>query len=158
MDLRAPILGRRPLGGTRARPPQDRSGANGGAAALVGPMLGTLIGPLPVQVIFWDHGVLGDSEDGTTVQVHSANGLRRMVWAPGELGVARAFVAGELDFDGDLFELIAALRPDGVRLRRRLSAVPATLRAVHRLGLVRRAPSFGRANGRPGMVLVVPRA
>ena len=64
-----------------------------------------------------------------------------MVWAPGELGVARAFVAGELDFDGDLFELIAALRPAGVRLRNRLTAVTATLRAAHRLGLLGRPPT-----------------
>ena len=28
--------------------------------------------------------------------------LRRLLWNPGELGLARAFVAGELDVEGDL--------------------------------------------------------
>jgi len=128
---------------------EDRTGGSGGAVAVVGPMIEALIGPLPVQVSFWDHSVLGPRGGGTTVQVRSATALRRMVWAPGELGVARAFVAGELDFDGDLFELIAALRPAGVRLRHRLTAVPATVRAARRLGLVRRPPTPPAEEARP---------
>lgn len=41
-----------------------------------------------------------------------------MMWAPGELGLARAFVAGDLDFEGDLTAGIMALRPLGRRLHR----------------------------------------
>ena len=37
-----------------------------------------------------------------TVVVRSRRALRRLLWAPGELGLARAYVAGELDVEGDL--------------------------------------------------------
>jgi cyclopropane-fatty-acyl-phospholipid synthase len=32
--------------------------------------------------------------------------LRRLLWKPGELGLARAWVAGELDIDGDVYETL----------------------------------------------------
>jgi cyclopropane-fatty-acyl-phospholipid synthase len=99
-------------------------------------MIDRLIGPLAVRVSFWDHSVLGPSNSAGTVHVRSAKALRRIVWAPGELGLGRAFVAGELDFDGDLFELIDALRPAGLKLARHLLAVPAILTAAHQLRLL----------------------
>jgi cyclopropane-fatty-acyl-phospholipid synthase len=99
-------------------------------------MIDRLIGPLPVRVSFWDHSVLGPNNSAGTVHVRSANALRRIVWAPGELGLGRAFMEGELDFDGDLFELIDALRPAGLKLARHLLAVPAILTAAHQLRLL----------------------
>ena len=42
--------------------------------------------------------------------MHSVDALRRILWAPGELGVARAFVSGDLTVEGDLTGLLAALR------------------------------------------------
>ena len=45
-----------------------------------------------------------------TIVVHSPDALRRIVWAPGELGIARAFVAGDLSVEGDIFEVLRALR------------------------------------------------
>jgi cyclopropane-fatty-acyl-phospholipid synthase len=35
--------------------------------------------------------------------------LRRLVWAPNELGFARAYVSGDIDFEGDLFAGLDAL-------------------------------------------------
>lgn len=34
--------------------------------------------------------------------IRSRRALRRLLWAPGELGVARAYVSGDVDVDGDL--------------------------------------------------------
>lgn len=44
------------------------------------------------------------------MRVRSADALRRLVWAPGELGLARAFVAGDIDMDGDVLGLLRALQ------------------------------------------------
>jgi cyclopropane-fatty-acyl-phospholipid synthase len=39
--------------------------------------------------------------------------VRRLVWAPGELGLARAYVAGDIDLEGDVFATLEALRTVG---------------------------------------------
>lgn len=113
---------------------QTRAGLD--AAATIRPMIEAFLGDLPVRVEFWDGSALGPAGGPGTLQVRSPNAVRRIFWASGELGVGRAFVAGELDFEGDLFALIAALRPADLGLHRQLRAVPAVLRAAHQLGVV----------------------
>jgi cyclopropane-fatty-acyl-phospholipid synthase len=46
---------------------------------------------------------------GSGVVLRSPDALRRIVTAPGELGFARAYVAGDLDIEGDVFEALALL-------------------------------------------------
>jgi cyclopropane-fatty-acyl-phospholipid synthase len=43
------------------------------------------------------------------VVLRSPDALRRIATAPGELGFARAYVAGDLDIEGDIYEAIASL-------------------------------------------------
>jgi len=65
---------------------------------------------LPVRLRAWDDSEAGPA-DAPTVVLRSPLALRRALWAPGELGLARAYVSGDLDFDGDLTEgLRRALR------------------------------------------------
>ncbi|GLZ29602.1 cyclopropane-fatty-acyl-phospholipid synthase [Lentzea sp. NBRC 105346] len=47
--------------------------------------------------------------NGPVLVVRSRDALRRLVWAPGELGLARAYVSGELDVEGDLTEGLARI-------------------------------------------------
>ncbi|MGZ3143270.1 class I SAM-dependent methyltransferase [Lentzea chajnantorensis] len=49
----------------------------------------------------WDGSVAGP-QDGTVLVLRSRDALRRLVWSPNELGLARAYVSGELDVEGDL--------------------------------------------------------
>ncbi|WP_319431393.1 cyclopropane-fatty-acyl-phospholipid synthase family protein [Mycobacterium sp. RTGN5] len=65
--------------------------------ALVGT---TLEMDLPVRIRAWDGSEAGPV--GPVLVIRSRRALRRLMWAPGELGLARAFVAGDLDVDGDL--------------------------------------------------------
>jgi cyclopropane-fatty-acyl-phospholipid synthase len=91
-------------------------------------------GPPPVRVQFWDGTSLGPAE-GDTLQVRSPDVVRRMLWSPSELGLARAFVEGDLAFEGDIFEMLALLHavfPSRARSGSRL-LWPA-LRAAYRLG------------------------
>ncbi|MEU4686095.1 cyclopropane-fatty-acyl-phospholipid synthase family protein [Streptomyces xinghaiensis] len=68
--------------------------------ALAEELLGT---PFPLRIRAWD-----GSEDGPpgapVLAVRHRRALRRFLWCPGELGLARAWVAGELDILGDLYE------------------------------------------------------
>jgi cyclopropane-fatty-acyl-phospholipid synthase len=94
--------------------------------------------PPPIRVIFWDGSDLGPRDACGTLAVHTPDALRRVLWSPGELGISRAFVAGDLTVDGDIFEVLVALRdakPGDLR-RTDLGALLATLRAARRLGVL----------------------
>jgi cyclopropane-fatty-acyl-phospholipid synthase len=124
---------------TAARTP--RQPAPGSAAAIAAPLLASVISTrTPVRVEFWDGSVFGPEDGFGTLRVRSADAVRRILWAPGELGLARAFVAGDLEVDGDLFAMLRVLhdeaphdlRGNGLRL------LPAALRAARALGAIGR--------------------
>lgn len=82
----------------------------GSAAEAVAPMLAVLFGDTPpVRFSFWDGSSLGPADGAGTLHVHSPDAIRRILWAPGELGVSRAFVWGDVTVEGDLFAVLRAL-------------------------------------------------
>ena len=64
--------------------------------------------PLPVRLRAWDGSEAGP-KDGPVVVVRHRRALRRLLFRPGELGLARAWVAGELDVEGDLYAALAGV-------------------------------------------------
>jgi cyclopropane-fatty-acyl-phospholipid synthase len=64
--------------------------------------------PPPVRIRAWDGSQAGPSGAPILV-VRNRRALRRLLWKPGELGLARAWVAGDLDIDGDLYTTLALL-------------------------------------------------
>ncbi len=62
------------------------------------PLLG---GPVPVRLRAWDGSEAGPA-DGTLVELRSPRALTRLLWHPGELGAAQAYVTGELEVHGDV--------------------------------------------------------
>ncbi|WIY01712.1 cyclopropane-fatty-acyl-phospholipid synthase family protein [Amycolatopsis mongoliensis] len=58
-------------------------------------------GQLPVGLRTWD-GTRAGPVDAPTVVLRNRRALRRLLFAPGELGLARAYVTGDLDVEGDL--------------------------------------------------------
>lgn len=112
-----------------ARPPTR--GAAAAASGLVTALLGRV---LPVRIEFWDGTGLGPHDGPGTLWVRSPDALRRILWSPGELGLGRAFVTGELDVEGDIFDVLELLR-DAVRFEAgRLRALPAAFRSARALG------------------------
>ena len=109
-----------------------------GAAGALDPVLTALIGPAPVRFDLWDGSAWGAEDAPATIRLRSPDALRRVVWAPGELGIARAFVAEDLDVDGDIYEALRALRPAGRTLRKAWRSVPRATIAAKRLGVVGR--------------------
>jgi cyclopropane-fatty-acyl-phospholipid synthase len=84
---------------------------------------------LPVAVEAYDGSRLGQTGATTTTMIiRSPDALRRIVFAPGELGLARAYVAGDIDVDGDIYDVLALRdRIPGVRLSRRQLVAAARL-------------------------------
>jgi cyclopropane-fatty-acyl-phospholipid synthase len=58
---------------------------------------------LPVAFRAYDGSASGPADAPATVVLRSPNAIRRIVTAPGELGIGRAYVAGDLDLEGDVF-------------------------------------------------------
>ncbi|HEX3715195.1 MAG TPA: cyclopropane-fatty-acyl-phospholipid synthase family protein [Trebonia sp.] len=103
---------------------------------------------LPVRVRAWDGSESGPA-GGPVLVLRSPRALRRILWRPGELGFARAFVSGDLDVEGDLTEGLRramraarAARP-GWGPGRLAKAASASAIAAARLGV------FGRPAAPP---------
>ncbi|MCB5179066.1 SAM-dependent methyltransferase [Streptomyces antimicrobicus] len=79
------------------------------AAPRLAALTETLLGAsLPVRIRAWDGSEAGPP--GTPVLVvRHRRALRRILWKPGELGLARAWVAGELAVEGDLYDALDRL-------------------------------------------------
>jgi cyclopropane-fatty-acyl-phospholipid synthase len=100
---------------------------------------------LPVRLRAWDDSTAGP-EGAPEVAVRSPQAVRRLVWAPGELGLARAYVAGELDAVGDdLYAAFAALSSAG-RLAPGESDGPSV---ADRLALLRTGMALGVVGRQP---------
>jgi cyclopropane-fatty-acyl-phospholipid synthase len=134
--------------GRTAEPAADRAGdrtdrrlvggpPGGSAAEALAPLVTELVGTdVPVRFEFWDGSGLGPSDGIGTLRIRSIDAVRRILWAPGELGVARAFVSGDLSVEGDLYALLRVLHDASPRQLHRvgLRALPTVASAARRLG------------------------
>ncbi|WP_371517864.1 class I SAM-dependent methyltransferase [Kitasatospora sp. NBC_01300] len=80
------------------------------AGQLVEALDGLLGVPVPLRVQAWDGSVAGPP-GAPTVVLRNRRALRRLLWQPGELGLARAYVAGDLELAPgiDLYEVLSAV-------------------------------------------------
>ncbi|PNH86187.1 cyclopropane-fatty-acyl-phospholipid synthase family protein [Arthrobacter sp. AFG20] len=69
-------------------------------------------GEIPIRLRAWDGSEAGP-EDAPLIEFTSRRALRRILWSPGQLGLSRAYVAGEITAHGDIFEAFAALSSAG---------------------------------------------
>ncbi|MCL7430175.1 cyclopropane-fatty-acyl-phospholipid synthase family protein [Streptomyces sp. YS415] len=69
---------------------------------------GMLGSPLPVRLRTWDGSESGPA-GGPVLVLRTPRAVRRLLWQPDELGLARAWVAGELTVEGDLYTFLDRL-------------------------------------------------
>ena len=121
-------------------------------AEVVRPFIG---GDLPVRLRAWDGSETGTV--GPLVELRSPDALRRLLWHPGELGAAQAYVTGELelhedaewDLDRALTYAFAVGRERGVAgARRTPAALVQALRTAAGLGVVGRPPAAPASQAR----------
>jgi cyclopropane-fatty-acyl-phospholipid synthase len=96
---------------------------------------------LPVRLRAWDGSEAGPA-DGPVLVARSPRALQRILWRPGELGLARAYVSGDLDVEGDL--------TDGLR------RVHATAPRSGPFGLIKTGPAAVAAAARLGLLAPPP--
>jgi cyclopropane-fatty-acyl-phospholipid synthase len=122
----------------RDSPPSGASIGDPTVADVLRPVI-TVIGgdQAGVRFEFWDGSAVGPDEGAGSVVVHSPDALRRLLWAPGELGLARGFVSGDLDFRGDLVGVLGGLRGAAQRdLSKGVAVFVRAFRAARRLGVI----------------------
>ncbi|MER5489548.1 cyclopropane-fatty-acyl-phospholipid synthase family protein, partial [Streptomyces sp. NPDC002812] len=109
------------------------------AALRLATLLEQLMGsPLPVRLRAWDGSESGPPATPVLV-VRNRRALRRLLFKPGELGLARAWVSGDLTVEGDLYtalDLLAGLvweREDDARGIARRLRTPKARAAVRDL-------------------------
>jgi cyclopropane fatty-acyl-phospholipid synthase-like methyltransferase/DUF1365 family protein len=107
---------------------------------------------LPIRLRAWDGSEAGP-EDTPVLVIRSRRALRRLLWAPGELGLARAYVTGDIDVEGDLADgfrrawTLARSRPtNGISLSVRAKAKAAL--AAARLGAIGAPPKAPASEAR----------
>ncbi len=105
---------------------------------------------LAVHVAFWDGSTFGRADVGT-VFFKGPEVLRRIIWSPDELGISRAYVAGEIDVEGSMVDVLRALQV-GLRgdVSVLLAAAPELVRSLRSVGGLGARP-------RPPAEEVVPR-
>ncbi|MCX5045439.1 cyclopropane-fatty-acyl-phospholipid synthase family protein [Aldersonia sp. NBC_00410] len=111
-------------------------------ADTVAPLVHAAVGSeVPLRIRGWDGSVHGPSEAPWQLNLVNRRGLRRLLWAPNDLGFARAYVSGDIDIEGDLLAGLDALervsdpsRGPGVRIDAQTKK--ALVIAALRLGII----------------------
>ncbi len=85
-----------------------------GAAQRLAEVLAIVLGTdgVPLRLKAWDGSEAGPA-GAPVIEFRSRRALRRMLWSPGQLGLSRAYVAGDIDAPGDVFASFAALSSSG---------------------------------------------
>ncbi|HMG26875.1 MAG TPA: cyclopropane-fatty-acyl-phospholipid synthase family protein [Acidimicrobiia bacterium] len=100
------------------------------ATMTIADLLEQVVGPdLPIAIEAYDGSRMGPANAPATLSIRSKTALRRIVQAPGELGFGRAYVAGDLDLEGDIFAALE-LRDRLPHLKLRPAHFLAALRIV----------------------------
>ena len=138
---------------TTERPTATRGDLAHRLAEAARPFLG---GDLPVRLQVWDGSVAGPA-DAPLVVLRSPDALRRLLWHPGELGAAQAYVTGDLDvpaqdgwdLDSALTHAFAVGQERGLEgVRRSPGALVHALRTAADLGVLGLPPKLPASQAR----------
>jgi cyclopropane-fatty-acyl-phospholipid synthase len=64
--------------------------------------------PVPLRIRAWDGSTAGP-DGAPTLVIRHRRALRRLMWSPNDIGLARAYVSGEIDLEGDIYEALNRL-------------------------------------------------
>ncbi|MBC6461113.1 class I SAM-dependent methyltransferase [Actinomadura sp. HBU206391] len=122
-----------------------------GAASRLAPLLVRILlgspdaagSELPIRVRAWDGSVIGPAGAPAFVIRHR-RALRRLLWKPGEIGLVRAYISGDLDIEGDVFAALGA-----VQRVMRIGDQPIRLSSDDKREIVRAAVMLGAVGPEP---------
>jgi cyclopropane-fatty-acyl-phospholipid synthase len=103
----------------------------GGAPMSLQPLLESVLGhDVPVRVVTYDGSAVGPPDARSRVVIRTPDAMHRIITGLGrELAFARAYVAGDIDIEGDIYAVVAlkdsfgSLRPSVAVLRQSAQAL-----------------------------------
>jgi cyclopropane-fatty-acyl-phospholipid synthase len=75
-------------------------------AELISDVLGQ---DVPIRIVAYDGSKAGPDRSDVALKILTPRALARLATAPGTLGLARAYVTGELEIDGDVYDVLNAM-------------------------------------------------
>ena len=111
-------------------------------AETMAPLLHAALGrDVAIRITCWDGSALGPATAPVQLHIKRRRALRRLLWAPNELGFARAYVSGDLEVNGDLIAGLEALDrvaapAEGPGIAMTAETTKAVFRAAVKLGAV----------------------
>lgn len=102
-----------------------------------------------VDIAFWDGSTITRGTPVGTLNLRSPRAIQHITWAPRGLGVARAYVSGDLDVTGDTIAVVEQLRSSSPQQRNLSRVLPGIIRALRPLGLPRGRPEVPDIEFRP---------
>ena len=111
-------------------------------AETVAPLVRAVLGPeAPVAIRGWDGSRSGPAIAQWALKINNRRGLRRLLWAPNELGFARAYVSGDIEIQGDLLAGLSVLEQvsdpiNGPGVRIDTETKSALVKTALRLGVI----------------------
>lgn len=109
------------------------------ASDILRPLIDALLGEdARIGFRFWDGSEIIPADALVTIDMSSPDALRRILWMPNELGLGRAYIAGDLDLEGSIYDAVTALRDAKPQTAATAAkAVPTAIDAARRLGVLR---------------------
>ncbi len=92
----------------------------------------------PINLSFWDGSYIESQLSKATLKINTPNAFRRLLYAPAELGLARAYITSEIDIQGDIF--------DALNIRQQLEVIgkqSLKLKTPERLKLIKSIAKLG---------------
>ena len=106
------------------------------------PLLDSLFGhDVPLRLEFWDGSTLPGTGATATLRFTSSDAIRRLLWMPNDLGLARAYVSGDIELDGRVFDVVEVFRngrPNSLDTVSAAVKLPGAVRAARRIGALGR--------------------
>ena len=93
---------------TPTHPVPGTTRTSGTAGQLVPALESLLKTELPFRLRTWD-GAEAGPPDAPMLVLRNRRALRHLLWRPDELGLARAYVSGHLDVEGDMYTALARM-------------------------------------------------
>ena len=86
--------------------------------------------PPRIAVTAFDDSYAGPADAAFTIRITNPDAIRRIVTRPGELGLSRAYIAGDIDGDGDIFALMELAKGGTVPFQIDLPLVKELLKVI----------------------------
>jgi cyclopropane-fatty-acyl-phospholipid synthase len=84
--------------------------------ALANRLAAVLGDDVPMRIRAYDGSIAGPDDAPATIVIERPEAVGRLVRRPGELGIVRAYVAGDISIEGDLFEALSSAADLRIRI------------------------------------------